>query len=310
MYPRGRAGLSNLEAGASFAPVTERVIGNAVPGWTGSPGDTHQRPGPHPLSQPMGGNVGNYDGLSGPDPRSPGGQLPANPRVVREGVEQDYNGPPTRVGIKGFNDQLQVRDRHVYWDRGHQRTGISPSVPGNPPNNHSDGPARPDLRAVNISINPQIGSDNTANQDDLTRPYSPYGQQDGTAQPIYGGVPGLYVPYGSRGGVPFPVADPTSGDGGPEMVYSGPPHGLHSDTLPDGKQIADRYKVTPQMRPVRFDRPDNSRIAGQSFSQTVQSQAATGSGAGAGAAGSRAMPGAGLGLSFHIGTGSRGWGGR
>jgi hypothetical protein len=194
-----------------------------------------------------------------------------------------YQGIPTqagrpsywRGGIQGWNDQQQVRDRHAYYDRGSQRTGISRSVPGNPPNNHSDGPARPDLRAVNRSVNPQIGSDNTRNQDDRSRPYTWLGQQDGTNSPVYGGVPGLWIPYGTRGGIPYavqsPVPEGAPGDG-PAMVWSGPPHGLHSDTVEGGMLVIKRFLGTPQMRPVRLDRPANSPIAGQSYSQTVLMQ--------------------------------------
>lgn len=287
----GRAGVTAVQGvHAGFAPPSEPALGNGPP-WTGSPGNTPAVPGPHPATQPLGGEVGRFDGSSGPDPGSPGGQLPAFPRRVVMGAEQEND---RRYGLQGFNDQLQVRDRHAYWDRGRQRFGSTPSVPGNPPNPHSDGPARPDLRTVNISVNPQIGSSNTASQDDLTRPYTWLGQQDGSRQAIYGGVPGLWASYGNRG-LAAGIHDPSNGEGGPRMVVSGPPHGLHSDTLPSGKQVADRYKVTPQMRPVRFDRPANSPIAGQSFSQTVQMQGQTGQPASGGTGG----------LSFRV-TG-RGW---
>lgn len=207
-----------------------------------------------------------------------------------------------RGGIQGFNDQQQIRDRHAYYDRGTQRTGLQPSVPGNPPNYHSDGPARPDLRTVNRSVNPQIGSDNTANQDDLNRPYTWLGQQDGTTSPVYGGVPGMWVPYGTRGGIPYAIQSPVPEGApadGPAMVWSGPPHGLHSDTIQAGRQIIERYISTPQMRPVRLDRPSNSPIAGQSYSQTVQMQGQPPGPAPA------ARKGPGAGLQFNVG--GRGW---
>ena len=298
MLPRARAGVQVIDAGPGFARPSEPLIGNA-PGWTGSPGNSPRaHPGPHPHGQPMGGQVGTYDGYSGADPGSPGGQLPANPRVVRLGAEQEtWNRP----GIIGWNDQLQVRDRHAYWSRGNMRTGLQPSVPGNPPNPMSDGPPMPTLRTVNVSVNPQIGSDASRNQDDLTRPYTWLGQQDGSAQSVYGGVPGLWASYGNRG-MPDGIHDPSNGEGGPGIVYSGPPHGLHSDTLPSGKQVADRYKATPQMRPVRLDRPDNSRIAGQSYSQTVQGQGVT-------TAGSSPAAGNGAAVNLSLRIGGRGWAG-
>lgn len=197
----------------------------------------------------------------------------------REGLVAPGRQSWWRNGFIGFNDQQQVRDRHAYWDRGTQRSGLSGQPWGMPNTYNPDltvNRARPDLRTVNISVNPQIGSDNSKNQDDLSRPYTWLGQQDGTRQPIYGGVPGLWQQYGNRG-LTSGIHDPSNGEGGPVMIFPGPPHGLHSDTLPSNKQTIDRYRATPQMRPVRFDRPDNSRTAGQSFSQTVQMQGETGS---------------------------------
>jgi hypothetical protein len=300
VYVFARAGVSDLQALPSFAPPTERTLGNNLPPWTGSPGDTPDRPGPHPVTQQLGGNLGNYDGFSGSDPHVAKVQpYPTSQQQLHHGPEQETC---FRWGVTGFNDQRQIRDRHVYWARGTQITGISPSVPGNPPNNHSDGPAQPNLRSVNISINPQIGSDNTRFQDDLTRPYTWLGQYDGSIQPVYGGVPGLYQPYGTRGGMPIPIVDPSDGAGGQEMVVSGPPHGLHSDTMPSGKQIADRYAATPQMQPARIDRPSNSTAAGQSYSQTVEFQGGSPTAA---AAGQAMHGGERPGLGFQV----RGWAG-
>jgi len=237
--------------------------------------------------------VGHYDGASGADPRV--GHVQPHPHVSALGDGQETF---RRYGIQGFSDRLQVRDRHAYYDRGSQRTGHQPSPAGTPPNNHSDGPARPDLRTVNISVNPQIGSSASRFQDDLARPFTWQGQQDGSVSPVYGGVPGLYVPYGTRGGIPYPIQSPVAegapGDG-PANVWSGPPHGLHSDTVQDGKQVIARYASTPQMRPVRLDRPSNATAAGQSFSQTVPMQ-------GGQQAGAR---GRGSGFAFHVG--GRGW---
>jgi hypothetical protein len=266
--------------------------------WVGASGESDRGDLSGPPMQPI--------DYSGGMPRTGGPGSDGGSNAARLGR---YFGDPHaygrhadwRGGIQGFNDRLQIRDRHAYYDSGSQRTGISRSVPGNPPNYHSDGPARPDLRLVNRSVNPQIGSDATANQDDLARPYTWLGQQDGTTSPVYGGLPGLWVPYGTRGGIPYPIQAPVAEGAaadGPAMVWSGPPHGLHSDTLVSGAQIMARYNATPQMRPVRFDRPSNSPIAGQSYSQTVQMQ-----GAAAGGGEPRKPPGAGL--SFHVN--GRGW---
>jgi hypothetical protein len=356
MLPRSRAGVA-WGAPASFAPATERVLGNQLPAWTGSPGDTPDVPGPHPSTQPMGGRTGKYDGSSGADPWR--GKRQPNPRFIAPVIEGQASGgagpalgggraaseihplgygqgasnaapdgissnsfaarlaAPAREqmvapgrqswwrgGIQGFNDQLQVRDRHAYWSTGKQRFRGSPyegsQMSGRNP--QLDGPPMATLETVNISVNPQIGSDHTSFADDLSRPYTWLGQQDGTVQRVSGGVPGLVIPYGSRGGVPYPIVDPSNGEGGPKLVRSGPPHGLHSNSIPDGKQLQDRYKATPQMRPVRLDRPANSTMAGQSYSQTVQRQGDTGPSQGRNG-------GPGIGLNFSLSGGWRGSGG-
>lgn len=291
MLARGRAGVTAIDSGApSFAPPSERVIGNALPPWTGTPGNDPDRPGPHRGTQPIGGNVGHYDGFSGPDPSRP--EISPHPHVsyLGEGQESTW-----RQGIIGFNDQLQVRDRHAYWSRG-RTINTGPGIAtGGGRNPQLDGPPSPRLRTINVSLNPQIGSDASRFEDDLSRPYTWLGQWDGSVQPIYGGVPGLYQSYGNRG-LSDGIHDPTNGEGGPQLVRSGPPHGLHSDTIPSGKQIADRYASTPQNRPVRFDRPSNSTTAGQSYSQTVQQQGGTAS---------PTPTRGGSGLSFHVS--GRGW---
>jgi hypothetical protein len=332
----GRGGVAGAvrPTVAGFARPSEPLAGNDLPPWTGSGGERVAKPGPGPGAA---GELGEYDGYSGTDPARPrvprptspvvgawsegdpgsmpGRSLPPPPRGA-----QQWDGNPSRLpgglggdplphlrpsfwrgGIQGFNDQLQYRDRHAYYDAGTQLTGITPSVPGNPPNQHSDGPARPDLRTVNRSVNPQIGSDASRNQDDLSRPYTWLGQWDGSSQAVYGGVPGLYVPYGTRGGIPYaihsPVTEGAPGDG-PAMVFSGPPHGLHSQTIAGARQVVGRFEATPQMRPVRLDRPSNSTSAGQSYSQTVQPQGAdTAPPAGRGRSGS--------GLSLRVN--GRGW---
>ena len=304
MLPVHRGGVAEFDpVGPGFAPPTEPKIGNDLPAWLGSYTGPEDRPGPGPSA---GGQTGDNDGYSGSDPSRP--KISPAPVFLPGGYPAGMdsgtaNNPDSwRGGIQGFSDRLQVRDRHAYYDAGTQRTGVTPSPPGTPPNNHEGGPARPDLRTVNISVNPQIGSDSSRNQDDLARPYTWLGQQDGTTAPVYGGVPGLYIPYGTRGGWPYPIVSPVAeGDpkDGPAMVFSGPPHGLHSDTIPSGKQVIARYGATPQMRPVRLDRPSNATAAGQSFSQNVPMQGQQPAAAGA----ARAAPGAGL--SFHVS--GRGW---
>lgn len=275
----GRGGLApTVQASAQFARPTGPAAGNNLPAHTGVWQPENTVPGPGPGA---GLQMGGADGFYGPDPRAP--KLSPAPHVSRlgEGQESYWRG-----GLQGFNDQLMVRDRHVYWDSGRQLTGVDGFGPAGLPgtyNNPRDVPPTPELRAVNRSVNPQIGSSNDAAQDDLSRPYTRnpqgmyVGEQGSGWSPVYGGVPGLVVPYGTRGGVPFPIESPVDEGGpgdGPRLVFSGPPHGLHSPTYPDGAQTLARYQANPQMRPVRLDRPSNSPQAGQSYSQTVLAQGA------------------------------------
>jgi hypothetical protein len=282
----GRAGITReVYPAASFARPTGPAAGNNLPANTGVWQPYPTQPGP---GLGAGLQQGGNDGSFGADPRAPKITAPVHLRPPNPAAMDASTGnrqSDWRGGIQGFNDRLMVRDRHAYWDSGHQRTGVD-SVPYGTPftYNHPlvDGPT-PELRLVNRSVNPQIGSSNDIAQDDLTRNYTRnpqgmyVGEQGSGWTPVYGGVPGLYQPYGTRGGVPYPIVSPVGqgepGDG-PRLVFSGPPHGLHSPTLPDNAQTLARYGAAPQMRPVRLDRPSNSPQAGQSYSQTVLAQGA------------------------------------
>ena len=267
-------------------PGQATALGNNLPPITGF--DAHGfQPGPSP-SRYMGGQgqLGEFDGYIGADPRAPKITRPYFlPGDTPAGMDSGTaNNAPSwwRAGIQGFNDQLTVKDRHAYWDTGTQRTGIEGFGPAGSPNTYNDpgidGPA-PELRTVNRTVSYQKGSDKTRNQDDLSRGYSWLGEQGSGWTRINGGVPGLYQPYGTRGGVPYPIVSPVEqgqqGDG-PHLVWAGPPHGLHSQTpWKGGAQIIRRFMSTPQTRPVRIDRPSNSPQAGQSYSQTVRAQGAS-----------------------------------
>jgi len=291
------------------------AYGNNIPGITGRL-DQPFRPSPGPYTGGQLGGIG--DGFTGADPRTTPIQptphfLPGqDPAGMDSGTA---NNAPSwwRGGIQGFNDTLTVKDRHGYWDTGNQKTGTDPWSSGGPPNsrnNPRDAPPRPDFRLINRTISYQKGSDLTRNLDDLTRPYTWLGEQGSGWTPVYGGVPGLYQPYGSRGGVPFPIVSSAEfgqpGDG-PHLVFAGPPHGLHSQTpWKGGAQIISRFMSIPQTRPVRQDRPSNSPQAGQSYSQTVLPQGASPVRPGGGRAGFTGRA-TGMGLSY---PGGRGWGGQ
>lgn len=317
MRPLTRAGLPNdpVPGGLRNDPTTGPTIGNSLPPNTGiwQPEVTHPGPG-----YSAGGQMAGNDGFMGADPRAP--KIPATRKIPGPdpaAMDKSRRNHPSwwRGGIQGFNDQLMVRDRHVYWDTGYQRTGLEGFPPSGSPYTYNDPlnqPPAPELRAVQRSVSPQIGSSNSAAQDDLSRNYSRnpqgmyVGEQGSGWAPVYGGVPGLVVPYGTRGGVPYPIQSPVGqgepGDG-PRLVFSGPPHGLHSPTLPDYSQTLGRYMSTPQMRPVRIDRPSNSPQAGQSYSQTVLAQGAQPGARRATTPRHSAGPG---GLGFGRGTGWRG----
>jgi hypothetical protein len=263
------------------------------------------------------GQLGAFDGTVGADPaapkRSPQPFFVPGTERDGDGLDSSTSGHPSwwRGGLQGFSDKLTVKDRHAYWDTGTQRTGVDGFGPAGMPNTYNDpriDPPAPELRTVNRTVSYQKGSDATRNQDDLTRGYTWLGEQGSGWTRLNGGVPGLYQPYGTRGGVPFPIVSPVGqgeqGDG-PRLVWSGPPHGLHSSTpWKGGAQYIRRVQVIPQTRPVRMDRPSNSPQAGQSYSQTVRAQGVSGVRPAA------RVPGAAPGPGVSRFGGGRGWAGR
>lgn len=276
-----RAGVTELKPGLGFARPSHHQAGNDLPADSGLWPPEQDQPGPSPSSPGyvIGGTAGGgNDGTWGADPRAPlvppvvflPGQDPAG---MDAGTGNNPDG--WRGGIQGFSDKLTVKDRHAFWMTGFQRQGTDYTPASSPPNTYNNPlqePPQARLRTINRTVSYQKGTDATRNQDDLSRPYTWVGEQGSGYSPVYGGVPGLYQPYGTRGGVPYPIVDPTDGNGGRELVWAGPPHGLHSLTFPDQADTLQRYQVLPQMRPVRVDRPSNSPQAGQAYSQTVQHQ--------------------------------------
>lgn len=296
---------------------TGGVPGETVSRTYGNPGVASQQAGSpkqgwaYTSDGGSGGNIGPDQGRNANNPGEPGGYgpgsgqaaTPMNPgnayggdppsgHVNVVGVMQPNRNQGWRGGLSPStpNDRGLVSDRHIMHKVGNPNT-LSPSVPGTPPNpdDPMQGPIQPVFATVNRSLNPQQGSDNTANEDDLSRPYSRnaqgmyVGEQGNGWAPVYGGVPGLYQPYGSYAGytardtkgIQSPIEQGSPGDG-PHKIFGGPPHGLHSVTAPDYSNTLGRYMSIPQMHAVRVDRPDNSKIAGQDYSQTVQPQGEVG----------------------------------
>jgi hypothetical protein len=202
-------------------------------------------------------------------------ETPRGPTVLAPYQETSWRGG----NALGVNDKLIARDRHGMMNVGSEMSGRNSGLTDPP----LDGPARPSLRLINRTLNYQNGTDATAAADDLTRPYTWLGEQGSGWSSVYGGVPGLWQPYGSYAGIcdgPVQGIQSVVGEGemgdGPHKVWSGPPHGLHSQTQPDYSNTIGRYMAVPQMRAPRQDRPANSKIAGQSYGQTVQPQGEAG----------------------------------
>jgi hypothetical protein len=222
---------------------------------------------------------GNPDVAS--DPYTPPQKQPKGaPRILGVGQESAWRG-----GLDFANDKLATHDRHLMRKVGQERTGRDSGFTDPP----MDGPARPSYQTVNRSFSYQQGTDATAATDDLTRAYTRnaqgmyMGEQGSGWIGINGGVPGMWQPYGSYAGITAgpvkgiqsPVGEGAPGDGR-QSLFAGPPHGLHSPTMPDYTPILGYYMAVPQMRAPRIDRPSNSTIGGQSFSQLVMPQGQTG----------------------------------
>jgi hypothetical protein len=211
---------------------------------------------------------------------NPPAKMPQGPTFLQPQA-QETTFDPSQLA----NNKLISRDRHAFINRGTERTGRDSGT--NDP--ILDGPIRPSLRTVNRTINFQKGYGGLTAEDDLTRAYTRdpsgrlLGEQDGSWSAIYGGVRGMWQPYGSYSGyTQGPVkgiqspAEYLSPQDQPTKIFGGPPHGLHSPTFPDYSPTIGRYMATAQQRGQRFDRPSNSRIAGQSYSQTVAPQGEVG----------------------------------
>jgi hypothetical protein len=271
--------IQTWHAGGSIQGAADGVPGTPTQHASGNPAVSTQQN--YVEKQPYGGSPGAGFAQFG------------MPRPLQQGQESAVRAPGNApVGYS--NDKLIAYDRHAMFKVGYENSGRN-SGQTDPP---MDGPARPSLWLVQRTINYQQGTDKTAASDDLSRDYSRNAQgmyvgEQGTGwAPVYGGTPGLYQEYGSYQGIApsTPGYDPATGQtegikapvgqgqpgDGPNSVWSGPPHGLHSPTLPSYDQTIGRYMAIPQMAAPRVDRPSNSPIAGQSYSQTVQPQGQVG----------------------------------
>jgi hypothetical protein len=259
-----------------------------------------------PIELAAGNGVHSHDVVSVENPPSFSGRTGRTSFGGRRGIVTNpvafsVPHPPVAVQADGAHRLLQMRDRHPYLDAGTSRKGSDESNSG-VPNPLASGPARPTLRVSTRNETWQIGNDLTRFEDNTTpfptvdiapgRPAAgtgrtPHGTQSigerrramGTLGDTWntknGGTPGLHRPYGSRGVTIGPP--PGTPLDGPQRLRGGFPRGRHSPTIPDHQLARIKYySGAPQQRGVRAGRPSNSKIAGQSYNQTVVHQGVDG----------------------------------
>lgn len=271
------------------APVTGPAYGNSY-----VTSDARGAPVEH-LKQGQGNDHFND---TGPFNESPFGSVSG--RQVRR-----IDTPPAALNITAATPAFQhgrliARDRHIIANQGRTTSSANEQATGANPNPEKDGPPRPAWKMFNRSLSHQYGTDDTAFLDNGQfhaavmagdRKF-PLGTQGDEWSKVYGGTPYLaaYRPYGSRGssfpGAPAPrvKAEPggpvrfgtllQQGDpgDGPQKVYGGLPWGLHSPTAPPAQILKGMLgKRFHQVKPVWNVRPQNSKRAGQSWSQSMVS---------------------------------------
>lgn len=194
-----------------------------------------------------------------------------------------HGGTTNRLGNVYQNGSTIVRDRHVYANVGTEKQQAHPdSTRGEGLSPLADGPVRPSYGMVHRALAPRYGNTGTRFLDN-PGPFAQTATSDGRTMGLgiqdgspwtskFGGTPGLTHVYGLRGlsGLVGPELG-APGDG-PQKIRGGRPHGLHTKIQSDAVLRAARRRKTPQRQPSRVSRPANSKIAGQSYSQTVQHQ--------------------------------------
>jgi hypothetical protein len=292
-------------ARALSGPVTARAAGNSVVtsdlrGGASPAAAPGRRSGHNSQSQSFGGLV-----LSTPDQRGEAraaygggwadGRLTVRERFVqvmfgnsRQGAQESHSGVPNPQADGPPLPEYLQDNRSLSWQIGTDLT----TQEDNP------GPFAKITQTSQDAVK------------DWPGPISPYlNKGEGTAWPFgtqdgvpwstrkFGGTAGLHRPYGHRGaGIegPAPTEFALPGDGtgarigtlvrpgdpgdGPQQFLGGPPHGRHSQSEQPRSWTMARQASIPQQKPGRNDRPNNSKIAGQSYNQTVVPEGRTGSG--------------------------------
>ena len=207
----------------------------------------------------------------------------------RQGAQESHSGVPNPQADGPPLPEYLMDNRTLSWQIGQDKT----TQEDNP------GPfavtATEEQRATRT--NWPVAAMNVQSND--RRPF-PLGIQDGVpwSTKIWGGTPNLTRTYGVRGvtGVTGPQAaqyalpgdgsgarvntllEPRPAGDGPQMIRGGPPHGRHSWSVNSRMWTMARQGSIPQQKPGRNDRPNNSKLAGQSYNQTVVPEGQTGSG--------------------------------
>jgi hypothetical protein len=247
---------------------------------------------------------GRNEGITGPQPGSGNGMNKPQPvqgtrpvdsvRTYEGYAPKSYNEATTMDYPRGnaMPPRGEFHSRTPFW-KGTQyvppkEEGRLSGIPDPP----TDGPQRPSLHQLLQNWSMWQGTDKRSYDDDLTRSYAkvtgnknmpviPIGQQDGTYTRIAGGEVGYHRNYtrapndAGPGNDPISVQDVSHKHPAAEYVYGGPPHGLHTQTVPSGVQPLKTRLASPQMKPVRQDRLSNSHYSGASYSQRTAHQGAS-----------------------------------
>ena len=284
----GRMGRSVSPASKQVnAPQTAQAAGN----WKVT-SDARGAPAAYPKGG--GGNSSLYD-------LSPGNASPFPYAQVFTPASLDGAGAHARTDAFQHG-RLIAHDRHIIANQGRVTSSNRQQATGGSPNPEANGPPRPTWKMFNRTLSHQIGVDSTAFLDNGQYHASvivpgrnrkfPLATQGQEWSIRYGGTPYLteHRPYGHRGGfddgAPLPTMRAEAGGpyrvrellqvgapgDGPQKVYGGLPWGLHSPTLPQrqGMQSLIRSRLG-QVKPVWNVRPQNSKTAGQSWSQSMVS---------------------------------------
>lgn len=206
----------------------------------------------------------------------------------RQGARDSISGIPNPQHDGPPAPQYLQENRTESWQVGTDKTTME------------DNPG-PFAATVTIGIDPARAAQNKAPAGML--PFAggrrfPLGNQGDPWSPVWGGTPGLTRTYGARGagGVqgPAPKVFAVAGDGsgarvgtliqqgdpldGPQKIRGGFPHGLHSPSAHGTQLTMARMGSIPLQKPPRDDRPNSSRIAGQSMSQLYPAEGSDRSG--------------------------------